>query len=199
MTKIVDKNGLFKVIKRWWWLVIVVTGVGIFAGWAATNYLIKPQFQSVSELVLRPKKSAPQDMSGEQINTTVAGYQDLVKSNFVLNPSRQQLRENGISVNANSLANNVSIQHQENSNLFRLIVTADTARKAQQINQTLSKVFAKRANTLSVTLRPIRISQAQYSGESIAPSSSFNMMVGGLIGLMISSLLLVVVAWRRSS
>lgn len=195
-----NKQHLWRVIKHWWWLVLVITGFCGVISWLATTYLIDPKFQSVSELVVQPTTDASQDMNSDQINTVIAGYQDLVQSHFVLDQSSTKLQQTAqLAVTTTQLAKQVRLQHQENSNMFELIVTADSAKSAQSINQVLSQSLVNKASRLAVTLRPITITKANYNEAPVAPSTAFMVMIGTLVGFVSSCLILLVITQRQVS
>ncbi|PWF99660.1 YveK family protein [Levilactobacillus bambusae] len=180
-----------KTLKHWWWLSVVFALIGGLLGWGIVTYAVTPHYQAKSELVIQSKKSVTEGITGDQLNTAVAGYQDLVTSQAVLSRAQHHLKSDGIDVTTTQLGKQVQLQHQEDSNLIHLVTTASSPQRAQTINQEISDAFTEEANRLGDQLLVKPITPTSYSDKSKTTSTSLVTMIGAVTGFVFGSLLVL--------
>lgn len=200
-----DLGKLFRIIKRYLFLIIgCAVGCAVIAI-LYTVFLITPKYQSYATLIVNNNNSSSlsdgSTITNDQINSAkqlVDTYSVILKSESVMDKVITSLnlraREGMTDITATSLTNMVSISQVNSTQVMRIAATT--------ADQTLSTEIV----TEIVHIAPELIIQTVKAGSvevitpprardgKVSPSTSKNAILGGLLGLLISTALVVLIS-----
>lgn len=163
---------------------------------SATTHTIDPNiptFMSTCQLIVegtvKPKTKAELDLSVEIIST----YQDMLLSDNVISDSyRELVKTIGYKGSKKELLRNIEVNHNEQSQLFSISVTDTTSKQAEIILDTIMSTFVKKANVMNNNYKVSIFSDSATSKEPIFPNKPFFLAIGGVLGIILSIVIILV-------
>lgn len=159
-----DQNGIelrwiFKVLLRWWWLIL---GCGFLAGLAAFAVAswLPPTYESSVTLLVEPAKESNATeyttlITGERLALT---YGEMLKSRPVMDAA---IALTGIPEDPDVLATKVSATPIRDTQLIRLTVQADSAKKSALYANAVARAFIDHIKKLQAERYTEAISEKQ--------------------------------------
>lgn len=182
----------FQKIKRHWLMMTLTTLATFGFTMILTFTLVQPKYTSeinimVSESVLADKKIT--------LTQALGTYTSILKTPVIIRPIQRELRENHQeNYTQKQLKQQLSLNTSEESQIFALVATANTANKAEHLATTSANIFKKRINRL---MNPNGLQTLTLGAHNITkkgPNHLLTATLGLLAGLLLSCLLLL---WRE--
>jgi capsular polysaccharide biosynthesis protein len=186
----IDLKDLLFELLTYWKLILFVTIIAGVIGFAVSEFLIVPQYQSTSELYVLSKSTSITSLADIQTGTSLTNdYMVVVKGRPVL----EQVIENlGIQETYGSLSQKVSLSNPSNSRILQITVTHQDPQMAKLIADEIAEVGAA---YISVTMDqdPPNIIQYGYAdGSPVSPNIIKNTLAGALIGAFLIIAIIVI-------
>lgn len=178
-------------------LLVIITLIFGVIGFALSMWVIKPQYQAKTEVLIQPSKvqNSDQQAAGQLVYT----YKDMVTNSSLLKSVAQKVSTpaNGYNVQPSQLSHAVKANSSENSQILNITVNADNPRKAQVIANTLTTCLQQQSMVLMHHQNVKIVSRAQMPGLSLAYKPIFIIIFSALIGLIMGLIFVLINAYNH--
>ncbi len=183
------KDLLFELLSYWKLILVAAVLAGVI-GFAVSEFLMVPQYQSTSEMYVLSKSTSITSLADIQMGTSLTNdYMVVVKGRPVL----EQVIENlGLSETYASLSQKVSLENPSNSRILQITVTHEDPVVAKAIADEIAEVGSA---YISVTMdqdAPNIIQYGYTDGSPVSPNIIKNTLIGVLAGAVFAAAIIVI-------
>jgi capsular exopolysaccharide synthesis family protein len=182
--------GYLKALRKNWWIVLVVTavGVGLAGGLAART---TPKYVSTLSFFVSTKQSTPSGLlAGDQYaQQRVGSYVILISQERVANlvladPNvKKVLSDTHVTMSAAALANEIGASAETNTVILNAQVTDTSTERAQVIATSLATQFVSLVKVIDPAVELQLIAGPTLNSKAVSPKTSLDLSLGLLIGL----------------
>ena len=196
-----DENGfeidLLQLLRALWdkaiYIFLVTAILGVI-GFVGSKTLLTPIYEASAKIIINTRKDESQNITNDQINSAknlVNTYAIIIRSRDVLNRVKAELN---LTESYNELANSISINAVNNTQIMRVTVlnkNADTAFAiAEKILEITPSVIAEKYEAGSV--KPVE--QAYVDPDPVSPNIFRNTAIMAMLGILLSCGVVVIVS-----
>lgn len=184
--EVIDLVEILYAIRQHLLEVILATVVAAIIGFAASKFLMTPQYSSSAMMIVNTRQDVTSNVTSDQINSAtklVATYSIIIKSDTVL----QQVIENlGLGITYSELNSRVSVQAVDDTQVMKITVNSTSPEWAQTVCDEILAVSpdiikeAVEAGSVKV------ISKASLNPNPISPNIKKNTALGAMVGLVLA-------------
>ena len=184
--EVIDLVEILYAIRQHLLEVILATVVAAIIGFAASKFLMTPQYSSSAMMIVNTRQDVTSNVTSDQINSAtklVSTYSIIIKSDTVL----QQVIDNlGLSLTYQQLASRVTVSAVDDTQVMKVTVKSDNPEWARQVCEQIP-VVSPDVILESVEAGSVKvISSAAVNPTPVSPNVGRNTMLGGVLGLVIS-------------
>lgn len=178
---------LFLIIQKRWMLILLLTlGLGIISG-VISYFVLTPVYQASTQVLVNQKDVDNSSLDGMQVKTNVDlinTYGVILKSPAIL---EEVIKELDLSQNVDTLNQQITVNSQENSQVFSVTVKDKDPIEAAKIANTVSETFQKEIPSIMNVDNVSVLSKAVLKEKSapIEPHPSMNITIALIIGLIV--------------
>ena len=184
--EVIDLVEILYAIRQHLLEVILATVVAAIIGFAASKFLMTPQYSSSAMMIVNTRQDVTSNVTSDQINSAtklVATYSIIIKSDTVL----QQVIENlGLGMTYSELNSRVSVQAVDDTQVMKITVNSTSPEWAQTVCDEILAVspdiIKEAVEAGSVTV----ISKASLNLNPISPNIKKNTALGAMVGLALA-------------
>ena len=183
--EVIDLVEILYAIRQHLLKVILATVVAAIIGFAASKFLMTPQYSSSAMMIVNTRQDVTSNVTSDQINSAtklVATYSIIIKSDTVL----QQVIENlGLGMTYSELNSRVSVQAVDDTQVMKITVRSNNPEWARQVCDKITEVSpnvileAVEAGSVKV------ISNASIATDPVSPNTMKNTALAGMVGLVL--------------
>lgn len=184
--EVIDLVEILYAIRQHLLEVILATVVAAIIGFAASKFLMTPQYSSSAMMIVNTRQDVTSNVTSDQINSAtklVATYSIIIKSDTVL----QQVIENlGLGMTYSELNSRVSVQAVDDTQVMKITVNSTSPEWAQTVCDEILAVSpdiikeAVEAGSVKV------ISKASLNLNPFSPNIKKNTALGAMVGLVLA-------------
>ncbi len=184
--EVIDLVEILYAIRQHLLEVILVTVVAAIIGFAASKFLMTPQYNSSAMMIVNTRQDVTSNVTSDQINSAtklVSTYSIIIKSDTVL----QQVIENlGLGMTYSELNSRVSVQAVDDTQVMKITVSSTSPEWAQTVCDEILAVSpdiikeAVEAGSVKV------ISKASLNPNPVSPNVKKNTALGAAVGLVLA-------------
>ena len=184
--EVIDLVEILYAIRQHLLEVILATVVAAIIGFAASKFLMTPQYSSSAMMIVNTRQDVTSNVTSDQINSAtklVATYSIIIKSDTVL----QQVLENlGLGITYSELNSRVSVQAVDDTQVMKITVNSTSPEWAQTVCDEILAVSpdiikeAVEAGSVKVN------SKASLTLNPISPNIKKNTALGAMVGLVLA-------------
>lgn len=184
--EVIDLVEILYAIRQHLLEVILATVVAAIIGFAASKFLMTPQYSSSAMMIVNTRQDVTSNVTSDQINSAtklVATYSIIIKSDTVL----QQVIENlGLGMTYSELNSRVSVQAVDDTQVMKITVNSTSPEWAQKVCDEILAVSpdiikeAVEAGSVKV------ISKASLNPNPVSPNVKKNTALGAMVGLVLA-------------
>jgi len=188
--EVIDLVEILYAIRQHLLEVILATVVAAIIGFAASKFLMTPQYSSSAMMIVNTRQDVTSNVTSDQINSAtklVATYSIIIKSDTVL----QQVIENlGLGITYSELNSRVSVQAVDDTQVMKITVNSTSPEWAQTVCDEILAVSpdiikeAVEAGSVKV------ISKASLNLNPISPNIKKNTALVLALGIIVLQVLL---------
>lgn len=186
MEGIISLNDIFRILKKRWMLIIFVTLVAASISGGISYYLLTPQYQASTQILVNQIDSKNRvDFTQLSNNISLINtYSVIIKSPAILEKVVENLE---LTENANELSKKIRINSQDNSQVFSLTVEYSDADKAVLIVNSVSETFQREIkNIMNVdNVSILAKAKLQENRTPVYPNPILNIAISIVIGLIL--------------
>ncbi|WP_225047573.1 YveK family protein [Lacticaseibacillus kribbianus] len=188
---VINLSQIFAILKKHLALILIMMGLGGILATGATYFVMTPQYQSSSLMLVNQKSTSDSAMQYNQIQTDlqmINTYKDIITQSVVLNQVKKNLHKNGF-VPQDDLASAISLSNNENSQVVKVTATAKDPYLARAIANEVVKVFQTKITTIMANAKNVSIvAEGTLEKAPVSPRPKINIAVGLLAGLVLGVL-----------
>lgn len=184
----------FAIIRKKWWFILLLTFIGLVTAYGMTTIFVKPLYEAKTVLYIGNENSGlgvidvslGQLQAGSQL---IIDYKQIALTRLVIDEVRKNL---ALDIPFNEFENNVIIETVQDSRLFTVGFINSDPQIAKMVSDELAKQLTIAASEI-VGVENIRIlDRAVIPQKPIAPNKFLNVLIGGLLGLIVSVAFVVI-------
>ncbi|MGJ3196285.1 YveK family protein [Peribacillus frigoritolerans] len=185
MEETISIKDIFQTLKKRWKLITLLTLISVFISGAISYFLLTPVYQSSTQILVNQKQSKNQpDSSQIQSNIDMINtYSVIIKSPAILEKVIDELE---LEQSVDQLSHKITINSQENSQVFSLTVQDSNPSKAVEIANAVSGTFQKEIidimNVDNVSI--LAKAEIKENPAPVKPNPLLNIAVAMVVGLM---------------
>ena len=192
-----DLLELLKLIKHYWYLLVISAVVCAIVGFFGTKYLIVPQYQASVNMIVNTRTDNSSTVSNDSINSAknlVDTYAIIVKGNTVLNSviDNLGLAVDGEKMKYKDLSDKVKVSAIDDTQVMKITVTDPDPEIASRIVREIATISpneiveAVEAGSCKV------ISQVDVTEKPVSPSKIKNTAIAVAIGIVLATAIIVI-------
>lgn len=178
---------LFFILRKWMGMIMALLIVSVGASGAVSYYILNPEYQTFTTLMVGKPKDYQSDNSIEYNDIIlnqklVSTYGELVKSRAVTDNVIENLNLN---LSYNTFRNKVNVNLVKDTEIIKLVVTDESPSLAVEIANETAIVFMEKVKEFLRVENIQVIDEAQLPERPIRPRPLLNMAIAGVLGVMV--------------
>ena len=185
MEETISITDIFKTLKKRWKLIMLLTLIAALISGTISYFLLTPVYQSSTQILVNQKQSENQ-LDSTQIRSNIDminTYSVIIKSPAILEKVIDELELNQ---SVEQLSGKITINSQENSQVFSLTVQDSNPSQAVEIANTISETFQKEIKDIMNVDNVSVLSKAEIKENPtpVKPNPVLNIAIAVVVGLM---------------
>jgi capsular polysaccharide biosynthesis protein len=185
MEETISIQDIFKTLKKRWKLIMLLTLIAALVSGSISYFLLTPVYQSSTQILVNQKQSENQ-LDSTQIRSNIDminTYGVIIKSPAILEKVIDELE---LDQSVDQLSQKITINSQENSQVFSLTVQDSNPAKAVEIANTVSSIFQKEIKDIMKVDNVSILAKAEVKENStpVKPNPLLNIAIAVVVGLM---------------
>ena len=185
MEEAISIKDIFQTLKKRWKLITLLTLIAALISGSISYFLLTPVYQSSTQILVNQKQSKNQ-LDSTQIQSNIAvinTYSVIIKSPAILEKVIDDLE---LEQSVDQLSQKITINSQENSQVFSLTVQDSNPTKAVEIANAVSGTFQKEIKDIMNVDNVSILAKAEVKGNPtpVKPSPLLNIAIAVVVGLM---------------
>lgn len=192
MMNMIGMVDLFKMIKKRWWVIVLLSLMGIALTTILTNYVLIPQYATTTQLLVSRKNANIQTIELGEIETNIQminTYRDIIEDPVVID---KVITELGNTLSEVDLQKKVEIMTQDDSQIFGIKVTDTDPKRAAKIANLMAATFQENISGIINVENVAILSKAKANPDPVSPNLILNQVVGVLVGFLFGMILSIV-------
>ncbi|MGG0413145.1 YveK family protein [Peribacillus simplex] len=185
MEETISIKDIFKTLKKRWKLIMLLTLIAALISGSISYFLLTPVYQSSTQILVNQKQSENQlDSTQIQSNIDMINtYSVIIKSPAILEKVIDELE---LDQSVDQLSQKITINSQENSQVFSLTVQDSNPAKAVELANTVSSIFQKEIKDIMKVDNVSILAKAEVKENPtpVKPNPLFNIAIAVVVGLM---------------
>jgi capsular polysaccharide biosynthesis protein len=185
MEETISIKDIFKTLKKRWKLIMLLTLIAALISGSISYFLLTPIYQSSTQILVNQKQSENQ-LDSTQIRSNIDminTYSVIIKSPAILEKVIDKLE---LDQSVDQLSQKITINSQENSQVFSLTVQDSNPAKAVEIANTVSSIFQKEIKDIMKVDNVSILAKAEIKENPtpVKPNPLLNIAIAVVVGLM---------------
>lgn len=192
MMNMIGMVDLIKMVKKRWWVIVLLSLMGIALTTVLTNYLLIPQYATTTQLLVSRKNTNTQTIELGEIETNIQminTYRDIIEDPVVID---KVLTELGSTLSEVELQQKVEIMTQDDSQIFGIKVTDTDPQRAAEIANLMAATFQENIGGIINVENVAILSKAKANIVPVSPNLMLNQVVGVLVGFLLGMILSII-------
>lgn len=183
---------LFKMLKRRWWVILLLSLMGVALTTALTNYVLTPRYSSTTQLLVSGQGMNTKSIELGEIETNIQminTYRDIIEDPVVID---KVINELGNTMSDVELQQKVDVITQDDSQIFGIKVTDTNPNRAAKIANLMAATFQDNIDGIINVENVAILSKAKVNAVPISPNLPLNQVVGLLVGFLLGMILSII-------
>ncbi|WP_347939987.1 Wzz/FepE/Etk N-terminal domain-containing protein [Peribacillus simplex] len=185
MEETISIKDIFKTLKKRWKLIMLLTLIAALISGTISYFLLTPVYQSSTQILVNQKQSENQ-LDSNQIQSNIDminTYSVIIKSPAILEKVNDELK---LDQSVEQLSEKITINSQENSQVFSLTVQDSNPTEAVEIANTVSETFQKEIKDIMNVDNVSVLAKAEIKDDPtpVKPDPVLNIAIAVVVGLM---------------
>jgi capsular polysaccharide biosynthesis protein len=185
MEETISIKDIFKTLKKRWKLIMLLTLIAALISGSISYFLLTPVYQSSTQILVNQKQSENQ-LDSTQIRSNIDminTYSVIIKSPAILEKVIDELE---LDQSVDQLSQKITINSQENSQVFSLTIQDSNPAKAVEIVNTVSSIFQNEIKDIMKVDNVSILAKAELKENPtpVKPNPLLNIAIAVVVGLM---------------
>jgi capsular polysaccharide biosynthesis protein len=188
----IDIKEIFFVLLHKIWIILLATLIGASSAGVISTYLIQPIYTSMSSVyVINRQDETKMTLSDLQTGTQLTkDYMILVKSRPV---TEQVISNLNLDMTSDQLAGLIQVNTPEDTRILEIIVKHQDPSLAKQLADAVAEISSERMVSVMEMEKVNIIEEGNLPRYPSSPNVRKNTILGGLLGLGLSSIIIVLI------
>lgn len=189
MQEQISFNQIIEMLRKRIKIIILFMFLGVAISASLTFFFITPKFSSQAQLVVTLPQTENTNVNEVTSNLQMINtYKDFIVSDLVLNQVEDRLKSDyNMMLSIGELKKSISVQQNQNSQMFSIIAKSTRANQAMYIANTVASIFQENAKDVLNVDRITIISKATVNIKPVSPNNKLNVMIGLVAGIIIGT------------
>ena len=172
-------------------IIILAALVGLTLFGTYSFFIAKPVYESTAKIYVLTQSTSLTSFADIQISSSLAkDYEKMITSRPVV---RQVLKNLGLDYDYEDVKENrIKISNPEDTRVLEITCRSDDTVEAAHMANEFAMVSKRQIADIMDTDEPTIFEKAVVSHEPILPKKGFNMILGIILGIMLSSIVLII-------
>ncbi|MDF9760397.1 capsular polysaccharide biosynthesis protein [Peribacillus simplex] len=185
MEETISIKDIFKTLKKRWKLIMLLTLIAALISGTISYFVLTPVYQTSTQILVNQKQSENQ-LDSSQIRSNIDminTYSVIIKSPAILEKVIDELE---LDQSVDQLSEKITINSQENSQVFSLTVQDSNPTKAVEIANKVSATFQKEIKDIMNVDNVSILAKAEIKDNPapVKPNPVLNIAIAVVVGLM---------------
>ncbi|MBO4468505.1 MAG: hypothetical protein J5766_04320 [Clostridia bacterium] len=192
----IDIVRIFKCLWKKAWLIAIVSLIIAAISFSYAFFFVRPKYSSSVKLYVNNNSVS---LGGSRISISsgdISASQSLIKTYIVILESRSTLKEvikeSGVDITVNELRSMIDASSVNDTEVMRVTVTAYDADEACTLANVIKDVLKEKIKDIIQNTEPADVDDAVPNYVKVSPSFSKYLLVGFLIGFIMSSVVIII-------
>ncbi|WP_407895241.1 YveK family protein [Lacticaseibacillus sp. N501-2] len=192
MKLVMNGKQISHAFKKNFLLVVVLAVLGLAAGWGAAKFLVTPQYESDTSIVVNPEPKSEKDSLADALTQNQADtqmlntYKDLFTQQSILDSVMSSLKKQGkIKGNVSNLANDITVTNNGGSRVFTIAVKTNHAQLSADVANELVAAFKVRVKSMVSNSKPITVASKAIPDKTPKSRVKTFALGGAVLGLVV--------------
>ncbi|NVY96211.1 chain-length determining protein [Lactobacillus sp. DCY120] len=196
--EVINLGQLMATLRKHLLLILLMTGIGGVLAVAVTYFVMTPQYQSSSLILVNQKRSEDGNAQYNQIQSDlqmINTYKDIITKDVVMKQVKKNLnaRNFAVSGNTDNLAKKIKISNNQNSQVLSVTAKADDPYLARALADETVSVFQEKVTKIMTNAKNVSvISKGSLKRKPVSPRPTINIVLGLLVGLIVGCLVALI-------
>lgn len=185
MTESIGLLKLMNIIKSHLFLIFLTFVLGLGGAYIVTEYLFSPIYASSTKLLVSHPFEENQRVSLGEIESNIQlinTYRDIIEDPVILD---RVLEIVDVSYSTEELREKITILTSTDSQIFKVEVKDTDSFRSAQLSNAIAETFQEEVGEIVNVENVAILSPARINARPVSPNLLFNMVIGGIIGLLI--------------
>lgn len=169
--------------------IVIWSLVGLLIAGLYTFFLVTPQYESNSKIVVNQTQKTNQVITNNDIETNlnlINTYQSIIQEPIIL---EEVLQTTNSDLTVAELREKISVQTEDDSLVFGVSVQDESPYQAAEYANAIANTFANQIGNILEVQSVTILSQAIPNPDPVSPKTPINLLVGTIIGFAIGVVL----------
>jgi len=194
----IDLAHIFSVLWKKIWALIICAILGAVIGFSYASFIITPSYSSAILLYVNNSSISVGGASFSISSSEITAAQSLVKTYIEMLTNRTTLEavieKSGVDYTYKQLIEMISAESVNGTEVFRVTVTSEDPYDSAKIANCIAEVLPKRISEIIEGSSMKVVDSAVVNLEKVAPSITKYTAMGGVLGILISFVIIVIMA-----
>lgn len=185
MEEEISLEELFFILRHKVSSIVLWSMIGLLLAGLYTFFLVTPQYESSSKIVVNQTQNTNQVITNTDIQTNlnlINTYQSIIREPIIL---EEVLEVTSSDLTIPELREKINVQTQDSSLVFGVSVQDDSPYRAAEYANAIANTFANRIGDILEVQSVTILSQAIPNPSPVSPNVLLNLLLGTILGLMI--------------
>ncbi|MFS4464648.1 Wzz/FepE/Etk N-terminal domain-containing protein [Staphylococcus haemolyticus] len=192
MENSLDLSKISKLLKKNWWLLVLLPLIFLLITLAITFFLMKPQYQANTQVLVNQKEKNPEMMAQEvQGNIQLVNtYSEIIKSPRILDEVSKKDKKFSVE----EIEDMMTVTNKDQSQILDIDVKSGNKKDAERVANEVADVFKERMPKIMKVDNVSILSRANGTSTQVSPKIFLNIAVAILLGLFLAIIILILKA-----
>ncbi|BGE81391.1 Wzz/FepE/Etk N-terminal domain-containing protein [Staphylococcus petrasii] len=192
MENSLDLSKILEILKKNWWLLILLPLIFLLITLAITFFLLKPQYEASTQVLVNQREKNPEMMAQEvQGNIQLVNtYSEIVKSPRILDEVAKKDKKFSVK----QIEKMMTVSNKDQSQILDIAVKSKNKADAERVANEVSDVFKERMPKIMKVDNVSILSRANGTATQVSPNPILNSVIAILLGLFLAIIILILKA-----
>ncbi|MGM7702975.1 YveK family protein [Pseudalkalibacillus sp. Hm43] len=186
MEETISLKEIFATLQKRIWMIILVTVIAMGMSGVISYFFLTPIYQSSTQILVNQSNEGQQSLDINQVRTNVEminTYRVIIKSPTILQKVQEELGLDSVG----SLTEKVTVNSEQNSQVFSVVVKDPDPEMAVNIANTVSETFqAEITSIMNVdNVKILSKAELKENASPVSPNPPLNIAIAMVVGLMV--------------
>ncbi|MEG0403129.1 YveK family protein [Anaerorhabdus sp.] len=193
----IDLMKIWESFKKIWYICIIICLISTISSFLITKFLMTPKYEATGKIIVVQKNETQNtQLNLNDVNLSqklVSTYSEILKSERI---SDLVLNELDLPYTAKEYQEMVNVTAASNTEVINVTVTSESAKESTEVANTIIKTFQEEIYDIMSVENVSVLNWAKVPTAPSSPSTIKNVLIGGVIGVLISGILVIILMFK---